>query len=60
VLVAKLGECGGALLASVAMTFPMNAGPGFFFVALEPAAGSSAPGGRPRRGRKPPLARCSC
>jgi hypothetical protein len=39
VLVAKLGERGGALLASVAMTFPMNSGPGFFFIALEqPAA----------------------
>jgi hypothetical protein len=35
VLVAKLGERGGALIASVAMTFPMNAGPGFLFVALE-------------------------
>ncbi len=35
VLVAKLGERGGALLASVVMTFPMNAGPGFLFVALE-------------------------
>ena len=39
VLVAKLGERGGALLASVAMTFPMNAGPGFFFIALEQSAG---------------------
>ncbi len=35
VLVAKLGERGGALIASVVMTFPMNAGPGFLFVALE-------------------------
>jgi uncharacterized membrane protein (GlpM family) len=39
VLVAKLGERGGALIASVVMTFPMNAGPGFFFVALEQPAG---------------------
>ena len=38
VLVAKLGERAGALLASVAMTFPMNAGPGFFFMALEHSA----------------------
>lgn len=38
VLVAKLGERSGALLASVAMTFPMNAGPGFFFIALEHSA----------------------
>jgi uncharacterized membrane protein (GlpM family) len=38
VLVAKLGERSGALLASVAMTFPMNAGPGFFFIALEQSA----------------------
>jgi uncharacterized membrane protein (GlpM family) len=38
-LVAKLGERGGALMASVAMTFPMNAGPGFFFMALEQSAG---------------------
>ena len=38
VLVAKLGERSGALLASVAMTFPMNAGPGFTFVALEQCA----------------------
>jgi uncharacterized membrane protein (GlpM family) len=39
VLVAKLGERGGALIASVVMTFPMNAGPGFLFVALEQPAG---------------------
>ena len=39
VLVAKLGERGGALLASVVMTFPMNSGPGFFFIALEQPAG---------------------
>jgi uncharacterized membrane protein (GlpM family) len=39
VLVAKLGERGGALIASVVMTFPMNAGPGFFFVALDQSAG---------------------
>ncbi len=39
VLVAKLGERGGALIASVVMTFPMNAGPGFLFVALEQSAG---------------------
>ena len=39
VLVAKLGERSGALMASVAMTFPMNAGPGFFFVALDQSAG---------------------
>ena len=38
VLVAKLGERSGALLASVAMTFPMNAGPGFLFIALEQSA----------------------
>jgi uncharacterized membrane protein (GlpM family) len=38
VLVAKLGERGGALMASVVMTFPMNAGPGFLFVALEQSA----------------------
>ncbi len=38
VLIAKLGERGGALLASVVMTFPMNSGPGFFFVALEQSA----------------------
>jgi hypothetical protein len=29
-----MGERGGALMASVVMTFPMNAGPGFFFMAL--------------------------
>lgn len=34
VLVAKMGERGGALMASIVMTFPMNAGPGFFFMAL--------------------------
>ena len=39
VLVAKLGERGGALIASVVMTFPMNAGPGFLFVALEQSPG---------------------
>lgn len=38
-LIAKLGERGGALLASVVMTFPMNSAPGFFFVALEQPAG---------------------
>ncbi len=38
VLIAKLGERGGALLASVVLTFPMNSGPGFFFVALEQPA----------------------
>ena len=38
VLVAKLGERSGALLASVAMTVPMNAGPGFVFIALEQSA----------------------
>jgi hypothetical protein len=34
-VVAKLGERAGALMASIAMTFPMNAGPGFFFIALD-------------------------
>jgi uncharacterized membrane protein (GlpM family) len=44
VLVAKLGERGGPLLASVVMTFPMNAGPGFFFVALDQPTGFVAAG----------------
>ena len=54
VLVAKLGERGGALLASVVMTFPMNAGPGFLFVALEqsPAFVRSGCARRLRRHRR--------
>jgi hypothetical protein len=35
VLVARIAEHAGALMASVVMTFPMNAGPGFLFMALE-------------------------
>ncbi len=39
VLVARIGERSGALMASVVMTFPMNAGPGFLFMAWDqPAA----------------------
>jgi len=35
VLVARIGERAGALMASVVMTFPMNAGPGFLFLAWD-------------------------
>lgn len=38
VLVARIGERGGALMASVVMTFPMNAGPGFLFMAWDQSA----------------------
>jgi hypothetical protein len=39
VLVARVGERSGALMASVVMTFPMNAGPGFLFMAMDQSAG---------------------
>jgi len=39
VAVARIAERSGALMASVLLTVPMNAGPGFFFLALDhPAA----------------------